>query len=144
MIVETEFLIRLVLAAILGGLIGLERESHDRPAGLRTHVLVCMGAALFTMTTFDFIGPNTDPSRIAANIVVGIGFIGAGAIFRAENRVKGLTTAADLWVVAGVGLFAGLGSYGHAIIAGVLVWLVLVIGRKLKKKVVKHHTDLDS
>lgn len=135
MLAETEFLIRVGLATILGGLLGLEREVHDRPAGLRTHMLVSMGAALFTMASLEFAGSNVDPTRIAANIVVGIGFIGAGAIFKEENKVKGLTTAADLWVIAAVGMLSGMGLYWHAGIAGVFAWLVLIIGRRLKAKV---------
>ncbi|MFH0955088.1 MAG: MgtC/SapB family protein [Candidatus Micrarchaeota archaeon] len=141
MLAETDFLLRLIVAAILGGLIGFEREAHERPAGLRTHMLVCIGAALFTIASFDFTTGNADPTRIASNIVVGIGFIAAGAIFKAESKVTGLTTAADLWVVGAIGMFAGLGYYTHAVIAGVLGWLVLVIGRRLKAKVPKTNND---
>lgn len=144
MIVETEFFARLALSVILGALIGMERESHDRPAGLRTHMLVCMGATLFTLASLEFASGSADPSRIASNIVVGIGFIGAGAIFKAENKVKGLTTAADLWVIAAVGMLTGLGYYLHAIIAAVLVYLVLVVGRKLRAQVPKSTADPDS
>lgn len=144
MLSETDFLIRLLLAAVLGALVGIERESHERPAGLRTHMLVCIGAALFTLASFDFAGGTGDPTRIASNIVVGIGFIAAGAIFKAETKVTGLTTAADLWVVGAIGMFAGLGYYSFAIIAGVLSWLVLVIGRRLKEKVPHAKNDADS
>lgn len=135
--IEIEFLTRLGLAALLGALIGFEREIHDQPAGLRTHTLVCIGSALFTMSALEFTGPNIDPTRIISNIVVGVGFIGAGAIFKAENRVSGASTAADLWVLGAVGLLVGLGAYLNAIIAGLGVWLILVLGHKLKKKVVK-------
>jgi len=148
MIAETEFFARLVLSVVLGALIGLEREAHDRPAGLRTHMLVCMGAAVFSIASLYFSAPGNEPStvatNIAANIVIGIGFIGGGAIFKAENKVKGLTTAADLWAIAAVGMLVGLGYYIHAIIAAVLVYLVLVVGRKLREKVPKTATDADS
>ncbi len=148
MIAETEFFARLALSVVLGALIGMEREAHDRPAGLRTHMLVCMGATIFSIAALYF-ALSGEPAgsvavNIAANIVIGIGFIGAGAIFKAENKVKGLTTAADLWVIAAVGMLTGLGYYLHAVIAAVLVYLVLVVGRKLRAKVPKTATDADS
>lgn len=148
MIAEFEFFARLALSVILGALIGMERESHDRPAGLRTHMLVCMGATMFAIAALYFTVPGEAPSatavNIAANIVIGIGFIGGGAIFKAENKIKGLTTAADLWVIAAVGMLVGVGYYFHAIIAAILVYLVLVIGRKLRSKVPKSNADADS
>jgi putative Mg2+ transporter-C (MgtC) family protein len=148
MIESTLFLVQIVLAVVLGALIGLEREAHDRPAGLRTHMLVCMGAAVFTIAALNFsMGEGDSPSfaiNIAANIVVGIGFIGGGAIFKAENKVKGLTTAADLWVIAAVGMLVGLGSYLNAVAAAALIYVVLVLGRKLREKVPKSGTDEDS
>jgi len=140
MLTIEDFFVRLVIATILGALIGFEREAHERPAGLRTHMLVCMGSALFVIASLDFLGTGADHSRIAANVVVGLGFIGAGAIFKHENKVEGLTTAADLWVVGGIGLIAGLGYFGHAAIAGILSWLVLVVGRKLKKDAKKENS----
>ncbi len=144
MLAETDFVIRLALAAFLGGLIGLERETHDRPAGLRTHILVSMGAALFTMTSFTFEGPVMSPTNLMANIVVGIGFIGAGAIFKDEHRVKGLTTAADLWVIASIGLLSGLGLYLFAAIAGLMSYVVLILGRKIKERMPHIQNDPDS
>src|SRR5207248_10519029 len=100
----------LFLAALLGALIGFERERHDRPAGLRTHILVCMGAALITQVSRHLGGVRFDESRIAAQIVSGIGFLGAGTIFRTGSVVRGLTTAASLWVVAGIGMASAGGA----------------------------------
>lgn len=120
-----EIAIRLVVAAALSGLIGLEREWRERAAGLRTHMLVGVGSALFTLVSAygfnDFLvgGSNVvraDPSRIAAQIVTGIGFLGAGAILRQGLTIRGLTTAAGLWVVAAIGMAVGAGYYGGALI----------------------------
>jgi putative Mg2+ transporter-C (MgtC) family protein len=121
-----ETLLRLGAAALLGGAIGLERELDEKAAGLRTHMLVSLGAALFTLVSAygfrDFFthGGNvvsTDPSRIAAQIVTGVGFLGAGVIFRQGFTVRGLTTAASLWLVAAVGMAAGAGFWEGAVIA---------------------------
>jgi putative Mg2+ transporter-C (MgtC) family protein len=118
-------LLRIGVAAVLGGAIGLERELRDREAGLRTHMLVSMGAALFTIVSaygfHEFLvnGGNlvrTDPTRIAAQIVSGVGFLGAGAIIRQGFSIRGLTTAATLWVVAAIGMAAGAGYYSAAAI----------------------------
>jgi putative Mg2+ transporter-C (MgtC) family protein len=100
----------LVLATLLGGLVGWERERRDRPAGLRTHILVCMGSALITMVSERMAGTRSDPGRIAAQIVSGIGFLGAGTIMRQGNVVRGLTTAASLWTVAGIGMATAAGT----------------------------------
>src|SRR5262249_29680147 len=119
-----EDLARLGLAAALGGAIGFERELRDREAGFRTHMVVCLGAALFTIVSAsgftDFLDSGDprvsfDPSRIAAQIVTGIGFLGAGAIIRQGVSVRGLTTAATLWVAAAIGLAVGVGFYTAAI-----------------------------
>jgi putative Mg2+ transporter-C (MgtC) family protein len=136
---ELELAMRLALAVVLGGMIGVEREWRDRTAGLRTHILVCLGAAAFTILSAygfrdwatDFsssVRPNInqDPTRIAAQIVTGIGFLGAGAIFRSEDGVRGLTTAASLWIMAAIGMAVGAGYYELAIEATVLILLVLV------------------
>jgi putative Mg2+ transporter-C (MgtC) family protein len=122
-----EALLRLALAGVLGGLIGLERELRDREAGLRTHLLVAVGAALFTIVgAYGFSSFRlTDPTRIAAQIVTGIGFLGAGAIIRQGSTIRGLTTAATLWVVAAVGLASGAGYYSAALITTALVLLAL-------------------
>jgi putative Mg2+ transporter-C (MgtC) family protein len=121
-------LIRLAVAAALGGAIGLERELDEKAAGLRTHILVSLGSALFTIVSaygfHDFLTNGgavvrADPSRIAAQIVTGIGFLGAGVIFRQGLNVRGLTTAASLWLVAAVGMAAGAGFWAAAVIATV-------------------------
>ena len=128
MVIDTEILLRLVIAAIAGGLVGFERSTANKPAGLRTLMIVCMGAALFTIigtTTF----AEVDPARIVAGIVTGIGFLGAGTIFRAKDHVKGLTTAASMWAVAGIGIAVGLGEYVLSAAATILVILVLQMGR---------------
>ena len=122
----SEALLRLALAGALGGLIGLERELRDREAGLRTHLLVSVGAALFTIVgAYGFASIRTDPTRVAAQIVTGIGFLGAGAIIRQGSSVRGLTTAATLWVVAAVGLAAGAGYYSAALITTAIVLVAL-------------------
>ena len=129
-----ESLLRLALAAVLGGLIGVERELREREAGLRTHLLVALGSALFTIVgaygfhAFLDSGESVvraDPTRIAAQIVTGIGFLGAGAIIRQGLSVRGLTTAATLWVVAAVGLASGAGYYSAAVITTALVLVAL-------------------
>jgi putative Mg2+ transporter-C (MgtC) family protein len=114
-----EVLLRLFVAAALGGAIGLEREFRERQAGLRTHLVVCVGAALFTLVSaygFTDWGVRVDPTRIAAQIVTGIGFLGAGAIIRQGLSVRGLTTAATLWLVAAIGMAAGAGYWEGALI----------------------------
>jgi putative Mg2+ transporter-C (MgtC) family protein len=107
--------IRLILAAIFGGIIGLEREVRDKPAGLRTNILICVGSTLFmSLSTRVAQLLGGDPTRIAAQIISGIGFLGAGAVLHSHGFVLGLTTAATIWVVAGVGMALGSGMYGVA------------------------------
>jgi putative Mg2+ transporter-C (MgtC) family protein len=123
-----EVLLRLFVAAALGAAIGLEREWRERQAGLRTHLLVCVGSALFTLVSaygFSEWGARVDPTRIAAQIVTGIGFLGAGAIIRQGLSVRGLTTAATLWLVAAIGMAVGAGYWEGALIAtaGALITL---------------------
>jgi putative Mg2+ transporter-C (MgtC) family protein len=131
---SADVLLRLVLAAVLGGAIGLERELREREAGLRTHLLVSVGAAVFTLVSaygfadFDYgveTGITLDPTRIAAQIVTGIGFLGAGAIIRQGLSIRGLTTAATLWVVAAIGMASGAGYYSAAVISTVIVLVSL-------------------
>ena len=139
-----EALLRLSLAAVLGGMIGFERELREREAGLRTHLLVSLGSALFTIVSAygfrDFLTSGagvvrTDPTRIAAQIVTGIGFLGAGAIIRQGFSVRGLTTAATLWVVAAIGLASGSGYYSAAFMTTVVVlfllWPLRYVARRL-------------
>jgi putative Mg2+ transporter-C (MgtC) family protein len=128
----TEFIIRIFVAALLGGLIGLEREYRDKAAGFRTHFLVALGSALFMIiSAYGFEGTlvtdshRLDVSRIAAQVVTGIGFIGAGTIIFQKNMVRGLTTAAGVWVVAAIGLACGAGMYLLATAAAILVLLGL-------------------
>lgn len=123
--------LRLVLAAILGGLIGLERESLNKSAGFRTHTLVSLGSCLIMILSIEMYtvvgqGEVGDPARLAAQVVSGIGFLGAGTIMRSGLGIRGLTTAASLWVVAGIGLSVGAGSYFISVIATIIVILVLV------------------
>src|SRR5262245_178275 len=102
------YAVRLLVAAALGALVGLEREIRDPPAGMRTHLLVCLGSAGFTVLSIAaFPAPGSDPARVAAQIVTGVGFLGAGAILKEGATIRGLTTAASLWAVAAVGMAAG-------------------------------------
>src|SRR5258706_3497254 len=121
----TTSLVRLVLAAILGGVIGLERELRHRPAGLRTNMFICFGAAMFTILSSGLAGVPSDAARIAAQIIPGIGFIGAGSILHNRGLTTGLTTAATLFVVASVGMAAGGGLYLTAVFATGVVLLAL-------------------
>lgn len=117
---------RLILAAIFGGIVGYEREVHEHPAGLRTHILVCMGSALMTMVSVHFQRPYGDPTRIAAQIVSGIGFLGAGTILRQGSVVRGLTTAASLWTVAGIGIAVGVGGAQFLMLAAIATGVVFL------------------
>ena len=121
---ELEPVLRLILGFVLSGIVGLEREVSLKPAGLRTHLLVGLGSTLFTILSI-YAFPGSDPARVAASIVVGIGFLGAGTIIKTEGKVIGLTTAATLWIVASIGVTAGAGFYLLAIIATILAFLVL-------------------
>ncbi len=127
MIEYAEVFFRLVLAVIFGGLIGLEREVVHKPAGVRTHMLVCLGSALFLLVTIETL-PN-EAARIVAGIATGIGFLGAGTIFKSRNDVQGLTTAASVWAVAAVGLAVGFGYYLMTAIAVVLVLIILHLNK---------------
>ena len=122
-----EIILKLVLSTVLGGIIGFEREVGNRPAGLKTHILVSIGATLIMLVSKYGFGHGADPARLAAQVVSGIGFLGAGTILRTGNTVQGLTTAASLWVCAGIGLAIGSGFYFGAVISVILVMLSLVI-----------------
>jgi putative Mg2+ transporter-C (MgtC) family protein len=131
-VADAEVIWRLVLAVALGGVVGFERERHGRAAGLRTHILVCLGSTLIMLTTFHifevFAGRALlDPTRLAAGVITGIGFLGAGTIIRFETSVLGLTTAASIWVVASIGIAIGCGFYLGAIVATTLVLVCLTI-----------------
>ena len=121
---QLDLALRLIVAAVLGAIVGLEREIHDHPAGMRTHLLVSVGSAAFTVLSIYAFGPG-DPSRVAAQIVSGIGFLGAGAILKEGANVRGLTTAASLWAVAAVGMAAGAGAWGVALAISLIVVISL-------------------
>jgi putative Mg2+ transporter-C (MgtC) family protein len=122
-----EIILRLALAAALGGAIGLEREYRHKPAGLRTNMLIALGSALFAILSVELGAAAGSPDRIAAQVVTGIGFLGAGAILRSGGDIHGLTTAATIWVNAAIGMAAGLGSYVAAAGAAMLTLIVLTI-----------------
>jgi putative Mg2+ transporter-C (MgtC) family protein len=130
---------KLMLAMICGGAIGVEREINRKPAGLRTNVLICFGAALYMIVSRHISGgaPYTDPARLAAQVVTGIGFLGAGVILQARGSVIGLTTAATIFVVGAVGIAIGEGLFPLAVFSTVLIILVLVVLRKVESAVIK-------
>jgi putative Mg2+ transporter-C (MgtC) family protein len=126
---QLDFAIRLLIAAALGAMVGVEREIHGHAAGMRTHLLVCLGSAIFTVLSIygfgDLGSPGVDPSRVAAQIVSGIGFLGAGAILKEGASIRGLTTAASLWATAAIGLAAGAAQFGVAVAGTVIVIISL-------------------
>jgi putative Mg2+ transporter-C (MgtC) family protein len=125
---DLELAKRLLLAALLGGILGLEREWHHKPAGLRTNILIAIGSALFTLMSVDLsVDGRGDSTRVASQIVTGIGFLGAGAIMRNNGMVQGLTTAATIWVNAAIGVAVGGGEYHLAFIATGVTLLVLIV-----------------
>jgi len=121
---EVEMAIRLFLAAVFGAAVGYEREHSEKPAGMRTLALVSLGAAAFTLASIHGFGLSADPARIAAQVVTGVGFLGAGTILRSGLTVHGLTTAASIWAIAGIGVAVGTGMY---ILSAVGTFLILVI-----------------
>ena len=145
---DSDVVVRLLGAAVLGGLVGIERESSDQPAGLRTHIAVALGASLFGVVStlgfleFDQVRANStvqvDVSRVASNVAVGIGFLGAGVIFRQGSTIRNLTTAASLWVVAAVGLACGVGDVTTAAIATVVLLGSLVLLRPIRSLIRRH------
>lgn len=145
----TDLLIRIALAGLLGGLIGIERQLRAKEAGLRTHVLVGIGSAMFMIVSKygfeDIIRENhvdLDPSRIAAQVVSGMGFLGAGTIIIQKQIVKGLTTAAGMWVTAAIGLVIGSGLYEIGIYGAFLTLIVLEVFRQLSNRLLNHHCIL--
>ncbi len=154
--IEINVTFRLLLAYLLGGIIGWDREKEGQPAGLRTHMLVAAGSAAFTLVFifgFNGVGSSLDAARSTSQIITGIGFLGAGVIWRNRNRVRGVTTAADIWAVAAIGMLSAVGMW---YLAGLLTFLVFItlrfirpsgVARRLKKKrkqaiVQGQHTNL--
>lgn len=124
---EMELGLRMIMAVFCGAIIGAEREWHGKPAGLRTNILICLGAAIFTILSVHISATyKADPARIAAQVVTGIGFLGAGAIMRGDGGVHGLTTAATIWLAAAIGMACGAGFYPLAAEATTLTFLVLL------------------
>jgi putative Mg2+ transporter-C (MgtC) family protein len=124
---ETFFFV--LVAGFLGMIIGLERERNDHPAGLRTHMLVCIGSCLFTIVSIHGFGGG-DPGRVASQILPGIGFLGAGAILKLRHDVRGLTTAASIWATAAIGLTVGTGAWLLALATTLVIWIVLDVLRR--------------
>lgn len=139
-----ESFIKLTLALFLGGFIGYERETKDMPAGLRTHILVCLGAALVQVISIRYYGTHAmqfDPMRLGAQVISGVGFLGAGAIIKDGMSAKGLTTAASIWVVACIGLAVGSGMYFEAIYSTALIYGALTILKGLDDKLKRKKQD---
>ena len=134
-----DIIIPCALAVVFGGLIGLQRERHERPAGLRTHALVCLGATVFTLVSYLGFSSSAgfDSTRIAAGVVTGIGFIGAGVIFRQGILVKGVTTAASIWIVAAIGLALGTKLYYLSIISTILGFLILSFLKSFEYRIIR-------
>ena len=126
MLPTNELILKLALSLLVGGAIGIEREIRSKSAGFRTLMLICLGATLFTIFS-EYIGGSSTPDRIASNVVVGIGFMGAGVIFRNNNRVNGITTAASIWLSAALGVGIGCGYYLASILGCILVVAILVV-----------------
>ena len=142
MLTDYEMIFRLTVAFVLSGLVGLEREWRRHEAGLRTHILVCLGSTLIMLTSlhvFDIYKSQgvVDPTRIAAGVITGIGFLGAGTIMRSQDHIRGLTTASTLWVVAALGLSIGCGFLKTAVFATFLVLLVLLFLRHFEFRMLK-------
>ena len=129
-----QMFVRMLLAVTLGTIVGYEREHEGKPAGMRTHGLVALGAALFTVVSVHGFGGAGDPARIAAQIVTGVGFLGAGAILHQRGSIQGLTTAATLWVTAAIGTTVGAGLYVISIETAALVFLVLRFGPRATRE----------
>ena len=137
-IFRLELMLQLALATLLGGAIGLERELGGKPAGLRTNILICIGSALYTKLSISMAGTTADPTRVAAQIVTGVGFIGAGTILHARGAVVGLTSAATIWVVAAIGVALGGGYYLEALGTTLMVLVVLQGLGRVEQLVERH------
>lgn len=142
---DVDIFIRLFAATVLGSMIGFEREFHGKGAGFRTYTLVCLGSALVMILSIEIFeiykssATNVDPGRMAAQVVTGIGFLGAGAIIRSPQGISGLTTAAGIWAGAGIGLACGMAQYKPAFFATVLVLIVLMFFAKVDRYI--HHSS---
>src|SRR5687767_3303183 len=136
---DAELVQRLLTAALLGAVIGFERELRQKSAGLRTNILIAIGSALFTLMSYELAGDATgaDPGRVAAQIVTGIGFLGAGAIMRTNGGIQGLTTAATVWVNAAVGVAAGGGKYHLAFIATGITLVALLVLQPIERTIAR-------
>ena len=137
-------MVRCGVAALCGAIIGLERELKQKPAGFRTNILICVGAAIYMCSGLLLInagGMTGDPGRIAAQVVTGIGFLGAGAIMRTNSGIQGLTTAATIWVNAAIGVAAGGGEYHLAVIATVVTLVVLLVLQPIEKYLDHRHSQ---
>jgi len=134
---DTEIVRRLLLAALVGGMLGVEREIRQKSAGFRTNILIGIGSAVFTMMSIAISADRGDPGRIAAQIVTGMGFLGAGAILRTRNGVHGLTTAATVWVNAALGIAAGAGEYHLAVIGALITLAVLLVLHPIERGIEK-------
>lgn len=134
MLQQAEVVLQLILAALLSMVIGMDREARHQPAGLRTHMLVGLGACLFTALS-KYAFPGGDTARVASNIVVGIGFLGAGTIISRNGQPHNLTTAASIWTTAAVGMAVGAGAWFLALGASVLIWIILAVIRRWSKDV---------
>jgi len=136
---ELEILLKILLSAILGGIIGLEREMSHKEAGLRTNILIAVGSTLLTILSFKFaiLAKNVDPSRIAAQIVTGIGFLGAGAIIQAKFSIHGLTTAASMWTVSAIGISVGSGYYLISFLITIFIIIILTFFKYISKIIEK-------
>jgi putative Mg2+ transporter-C (MgtC) family protein len=137
---KLELLLQLGLATLLGGAIGLERELGGKPAGLRTNILICIGSALYTQLSLSMVHGATDATRVAGQIVTGVGFIGAGTILHARGAVVGLTSAATIWVVAAIGVALGAGHYAEALLSTLVVLVVLQGLGRIEIVVERHST----
>ncbi len=133
-----DVILRIGIAALLGSLVGLERQLRGISVGFRTNALVCLGAALFTIVSIQFsiLDAGTDIARVASGVVTGIGFLGAGAIFLDRKGLHGFTTAANIWVVAAIGMMAGIGEFVVSIVATVFILVILFVGKFLEKKLI--------
>ena len=128
------FLVRCGVAAVCGGMIGIERELKDKPAGFRTNILICLGASIYMAIGLLVPADQVDPTRIAAQVVTGIGFIGAGCIIQSGQHIRGLTTAATIWVVAAIGIVSGAGYPVLAFIASLMVIITLAALRRVESR----------